>query len=178
VRPNQVWSTDLTYVPLAQGFMYLVATIDWYSRYVLTWQLSNTLDGFFCQAALQEALTLAQPEIFNSDQGVQFTALAFTSILEKAGVRISMDGRGRAYDNIFVERLWRSVKYEDIYPNRYVTVSAVFAGLSRYFTLYNQSRLHQSLDYRIPAEVYFASTVVGSLAAAPPSFPLGVHSSW
>jgi putative transposase len=156
VRPNQVWSTDITYVPLAQGFMYLVAIMDWYSRYVLTWLLSNTLDGLFCQVALQTALTLGTPDIFNSDQGVQFTAHAFVAILENAGVRISMDGRGRAYDNIFVERLWRTVKYEDIYPNRYVTVPELFAGLERYFTLYNKERLHQSLDYRTPADVYFA----------------------
>jgi putative transposase len=156
VRPNQVWSTDITYVPLAQGFMYLVAIMDWYSRYVLTWLLSNTLDGLFCQEALQAALTLGKPDIFNSDQGAQFTAQAFTAILENAGVRISMDGRGRAYDNIFVERLWRSVKYEDIYPNRYVTVPALVVGLERYFTLYNQERLHQSLDYRTPADVHFA----------------------
>ena len=156
VRPNQVWSTDITYVPLAQGFMYLVAIMDWYSRYVLTWQLSNTLDGLFCQAALQEALSTGKPEIFNSDQGVQFTAHAFTSILAGAGIRISMDGRGRAYDNIFVERLWRSVKYDDIYPNRYATVPTLFTGLERYFTLYNHNRLHQSLGYHTPAEVYFA----------------------
>jgi putative transposase len=156
VRPNQVWSTDITYVPLAQGFMYLVVIMDWYSRYVLTWELSNTLDGFFCQLALQTALTLDKPEIFNSDQGVQFTALAFTSLLEDAGIQISMDGRGRAYDNIFVERLWRSVKYEDIYLYRYPTVPALFEGLARYFALYNYERPHQSLDYRTPAEVYFA----------------------
>ena len=156
VRPNHVWSTDITYVPLAQGFMYLVAIMDWYSRYVLTWQLSNTLDGLFCQEALQESLALGKPEIFNSDQGVQFTAHDFTSILKNAGIRISMDGRGRAYDNIFVERLWRSVKYDDIYPNRYATVPALFTGLERYFALYNHKRLHQSLDYHTPAEVYFA----------------------
>lgn len=156
VRPNQVWSTDITYVPLAQGFMYLVAIMDWYSRFVINWQLSNTLDGLFCQVALREALALAKPTIFNSDQGVQFTALAFSSILEQAGIQISMDGRGRAYDNIFVERLWRSVKYEDIYLHRYATVPALFSGLERYFTLYNQERPHQSLDYRTPAEVYFA----------------------
>lgn len=156
VRPNQVWSTDITYVPMAQGFMYLVAIMDWYSRYVLAWQLSNTLDGLFCQTTLREALVIGKPEIFNSDQGVQFTALAFTAILNDAGIRISMDGRGRAYDNIFVERLWRSVKYDDIYPNRYATVPALFTGLDRYFALYNQERLHQSLGYRTPAEVHFA----------------------
>ena len=156
VRCNQVWSTDITYVPLEQGFMYLVAVMDWYSRYVLTWQLSNTLDGLFCQEALRQALAQGKPEIFNTDQGVQFTALDFTSILMDAGIRISMDGRGRALDNIFIERLWRSVKYEDIYLNRYASVPALFTGLDRYFTLYNQQRLHQSLGYRTPAEVYFA----------------------
>jgi putative transposase len=143
-------------VPLAQGFMYLVAIMDWYSRFVITWQISNTLDGLFCQVALHEALALAKPEIFNSDQGVQFTALAFSSILESAGIQISMDGRGRAYDNIFIERLWRSVKYEDIYLHRYATVPALVSGLARYFTLYNQERPHQSLAYRTPAEIYFA----------------------
>lgn len=136
--------------------MYLVVIMDWYSRYVLTWDISNTLDGLFCQLALQTALTLGKPEIFNSDQGVQFTALAFTSMLEDAGIRISMDGRGRAYDNIFVERLWRSVKYEDIYLYRYATVPALSEGLERYFILYNQERPHQSLDDRTPAEVYCA----------------------
>ena len=130
--------------------------MDWYSRYVLTWQLSNTLDGLFCQEALRQALAQGKPEIFNTDQGVQFTALDFTSILMDAGIRISMDGRGRALDNIFIERLWRSVKYEDIYLNRYASVPALFTGLDRYFTLYNQQRLHQSLGYRTPAEVYFA----------------------
>ena len=156
VRCDQVWSTDITYVPMAQGFMYLVAVMDWHSRYVLAWQLSNTLDGLFCQVTLQQALARGKPEIFNTDQGVQFTALAFTSILEGAGIRISMDGRGRALDNIFIERLWRTIKYEDIYPNRYASVPALFTGLEHYFALYNHERLHQSLSYRTPAEVYFA----------------------
>ena len=155
-RPNQVWSTDITYVPMPKGFMYLVAVMDWYSRYVLSWKLSNTLDGAFCLAALNEALQLGKPEIFNTDQGVQFTAHAFTDTLEDAGIQVSMDGRGRAFDNIFVERLWRSVKYEDIYIKDYGTVPALDAGLHSYFTLYDTERPHQSLDYRTPAEVHFS----------------------
>jgi putative transposase len=154
VQPNQVWSADITYVPLTGGFMYLVAVIDWFSRYVVAWQLSNTLDGHFCVQALQQALQRGQPEIFNTDQGVQFTATTFTSVLEAAQVRISMDGRGRALDNIFVERLWRTVKYEDLYLKEYATVPALLAGLTRYFAFYNDERLHQSLGYRTPAMVY------------------------
>jgi putative transposase len=154
VRPNQVWSADITYVPMAQGFMYLFAIIDWFSRYVLAWQLSNTLDGRFCVTTLDQALRTAQPAIFNTDQGVQFTAHAFTQRLPAANVRISMDGRGRALDNIFVERLWRSVKYEHLYLHDYRTVPELEAGLTRYFEFYNQARLHQSLVYRTPAEVH------------------------
>jgi len=160
VRPNQVWSSDITYIPLDTGFMYLVAVIDWYSRYILTWELSNTLDGHFCQVALQQALTQGRPEIFNTDQGVQFTATDFTDILEQAHIQISMDGRGRALDNIFIERFWRSLKYEDIYIWNYATVPALLAGLERYFTLYNDERPHQSLDDQTPAEVYFAQNSV------------------
>ena len=155
-HPNQVWSTDITYIRMAHGFMYLVAIIDWFSRYVLTWQLSNTLDGRFCLDALQHALRQGQPAIFNTDQGVQFTAHEFTNTLEATGVRVSMDGRGRALDNIFVERLWRSVKYEDVYLRDYQTVPELDAGLGSYFRFYNQERPHQSLDYRTPAEVHFA----------------------
>jgi putative transposase len=154
-RPNQVWSADITYVPLSGGFMYLVAIIDWFSRYVLAWQLSNTLDGYFCIEALRQALQRGQPEIFNTDQGAQFTALNFTGLLEAAHIRISMDGRGRALDNIFVERLWRTVKYEDIYLKEYATVPALITDLTHYFTFYNEERFHQSLDYRTPAEVHF-----------------------
>lgn len=154
-RPNQVWSTDITYVPMPKGFMYLVAVIDWYSRYVLAWQLSNTLDGHFCLDTLQQALRRGKPEIFNTDQGVQFTATSFTGCLKRAGIRISMDGRGRALDNIFIERFWRSIKYEDIYIKEYSTVPALAAGLDSYFTFYNQERPHQSLGYLTPAEVYF-----------------------
>lgn len=154
--PNMVWSADITYVPLRQGFMYLVAVLDWFSRYVLAWQLSNTLDGYFCQVALQQALQRGTPAIFNTDQGVQFTAAAFTSSLEAAGIRISMDGRGRALDNIFIERLWRTVKYEELYLQDYASVPDLEAGLERYFRFYNHDRPHQSLQYRPPVEVHFA----------------------
>jgi putative transposase len=154
-RPDQVWSSDITYIPLPGGFMYLVAIMDWHSRYVLAWRLSNTLDSLFCIAALQKALCGRRPEIFNTDQGCQFTSAAFTGILEAAGIQISMDGRGRALDNIFVERLWRTVKYEDVYLKNYASVLALMDGLTCYFAFYNEVRLHQSLDYRTPAEVYF-----------------------
>ena len=153
-RPHQVWSTDITYIPLRQGFMYLVAVIDWYSRYILAWELSNTLDGHFCQVALQQALSQGCPDIFNTDQGVQFTANAFTDILKQADIQISMDGRGRALDNIFIERFWRSLKYEDIYLHDYASVPDLMAGLRRYFTFYNHHRPHQSLSYQVPAEVH------------------------
>ena len=156
-RPNQVWAADITYVPLPQGFMYLVAVLDWFSRFVLAWQLSNTLDGAFCLAALRRALQDGQPDIFNTDQGVQFTAQAFVSELEAARIRVSMDGRGRFVDNIFVERLWRTVKYEDIYLNGYASVPALAAGLDDYFQLYNYQRPHQSLGYRTPADVHFTA---------------------
>ena len=155
-RVNQVWSADITYLPMAQGFLYLVAILDWYSRYVLAWQVSNSLDGHFCLVALDEALQQARPEIFNTDQGVQFTARAFTEHLEAAGVRVSMDGRGRVFDNIFIERLWRTVKYEHIYLNDYRTGLDLVAGLADYFSFYNHDRFHQSLGYRTPAVVYFA----------------------
>ena len=154
VRPNQVWSTDITYIPMAYGFMYLVAIMDWHSRYVLAWRLSNTMERFFCLDALSDALAQGQPAIFNSDQGAQFTSLDFTRLLEKAGVRISMDGRGRAFDNIFIERLWRTVKYEHVYLYLHETVPDLYAGLSDYFHFYNHERPHQSLGYCTPAEVY------------------------
>jgi putative transposase len=156
-RPDQVWSTDITYVPLPSGFMYLAAVIDWYSRYVVAWRLSNTLDGGFCLEMLDEALRAGKPEVFNTDQGVQFTAEAFTGRLLSAGVAVSMDGRGRALDNVFVERLWRTVKYEDIYLRGYEAVAELLQGLIRYFAFYNQERLHQSLGYETPAEVYRGS---------------------
>lgn len=159
-RPNQVWSTDITYIPLTQGFMYLVAILDWFSRYVVAWQLSNTLDGRFCLDALQSALQRKRPEIFNTDQGAQFTATEFTQTLEQAGIRISMDGRGRALDNIFVERLWRTVKYENVYLMDYATVPDLITGLTEYFQFYNDERLHQSLGYRTPASVYGGSALI------------------
>jgi putative transposase len=158
-RVDQVWSTDITYVPMPSGFMYLAAVIDWFSRYVIAWRLSNTLDGSFCLELLEEALRRGRPEIFNTDQGVQFTAAAFTGRLESAGVAVSMDGRGRALDNVFVERPWRSVKYEDIYIQGYDTVPGLDRGLARYFAFYNDERPHQSLDYRTPATVYRGSEV-------------------
>jgi putative transposase len=153
-RRDQVWSTDITYVPLPTGFMYLAAVIDWYSRYVLAWRLSNTLDGSFCVEMLDEALSRGQPEVFNTDQGVQFTAEAFTGRLQSAGIAVSMDGRGRCLDNVFVERLWRTVKYENIYLYGYESVPELERGLGRYFSFYNDERLHQSLDYRTPGGVY------------------------
>jgi putative transposase len=159
VRRDQVWSTDITYVPMPSGFMYLAAVIDWYSRYVIGWRLSNTLDGSFCLEMLEDALRGGKPEVFNTDQGVQFTAAAFTGRLESAGVAVSMDGRGRALDNVFVERLWRSVKYEDIYIQGYDTVPGLQRGLARYFAFYNDERPHQSLGYRTPAAVYRGTKV-------------------
>jgi len=153
-RPDQVWSTDITYVGLPGGFVYLTAVIDWHSRYVLSWELSNTLDGSFCLEALEEALSRGQPEVFNTDQGTQYTAAAFTGRLERAGVKVSMDGKGRCLDNVFVERLWRSVKYEDVYLRGYETVRQLRAGLAAYFGFYNTQRRHQALAYRTPQEVY------------------------
>jgi putative transposase len=155
VRPNQVWSTDITYIRLLHGFVYLVAILDWFSRYVLSWEVSVSLDTGFCLAALEHALQQAKPEIFNSDQGCQFTSLAFTGRLQAAEIAISMDGRGRVYDNIFVERLWRSVKYETVYVNDWHQVTEARTGLSTYFTFYNHERPHQSLGHKPPAEVYF-----------------------
>lgn len=155
IRPNQVWSTDITYIRLAKGFVYLVAIIDWFSRYVLSWELSNSLDVFFCLAALEKALDEGKPELFNSDQGSQFTCEAFTRRLKKANIAISRDGRGRVFDNIFVERLWRTVKYEEVYLNDYQSVTDAEVGLSRYFDFYNSERLHQSLSYLTPQQVHF-----------------------
>jgi len=161
-RPNQVWSTDITYIRLAGGFVYLVAIIDWYSRYVLAWNVSVTLDSAFCLEALDEALRLyGKPDIFNSDQGCQFTSIEFTNRLKAEGIRISMDGRGRALDNIFVERLWRSVKYEDVYLHDYATVPEAVLGLKKYFLFYNTERQHQSLDNQTPQEVNEAELTGG-----------------
>jgi putative transposase len=154
-RVNQVWSTDITYIPLPRGFMYLTAVLDWHSRFVLSWRLSNTLEVDFCLEALEEALgRYGCPEVFNTDQGVQFTSASYTSRLEAAGAQVSMDGKGRCLDNVFVERLWRTVKYEEIYIWRHETVPALQAGLAKYFGYYNWERPHQSLDDRTPGEVY------------------------
>lgn len=154
-HPNHVWSTDITYLPLPQGFMYLVAVMDWYSRYVLSWRLSNSMDSGFCVLALEEALKkFGHPDIFNSDQGSQFTCRDFTGCLESRNIKISMDGRGRALDNVFVERLWRSLKYEDIYIWNYETVPDLVKGVQRYFRFYNTERPHQSLEKRTPLFVY------------------------
>ncbi len=152
--PNHVWSSDITYVPMRQGFMYLVAVMDWYSRFVLSWRLSNTLDSEFCVDALEAACRRRQPRIFNTDQGVQFTSRAFTGRLESRGIAISMDGRQRALDNVFIERLWWSVKHESIYLNEFDTVTALQSALEAYFHFYCHERPHQALDYRTPAEVY------------------------
>jgi putative transposase len=153
-RPDQVWSADITYVPLRCGFLYLMAILDWYSRYVLAWRLSNSLDSDFCVDALEEALARGRPEIFNTDQGVQFTSQEFTTRLESAAVAISMAGKGRALDNVFVERLWRSVKYEEVYLKDYATGAECYAGLKAYWKFYCDERPHQALDYRTPREVY------------------------
>lgn len=155
-RPNQVWCTDITYIRLSQGFVYLVAIMDWYSRYVLSWRISNSLDTSFCIEVLEDALMIyGFPEIFNSDQGAQFTSIYFTQLLLANGIKISMDAKGRAFDNIFIERLWRSVKYEEVYLKDYVSIKEAKLGLKNYFNFYNLERHHQHLDYKKPAEVYF-----------------------
>ena len=156
-HPDHVWSTDITYIPMQHGFLYLVAVMDWYSRYVLSWRLSNTLDGMFCLEALDAALARGRPEIFNTDQGSQFTATTYTSRLESCGVAISMGGRGRAIDNVFIERLWRTVKYEEVYLKSYETGWQAEDSLASYFRFYCHDRVHQSLGYRTPAEVYLES---------------------
>lgn len=153
-RPNQVWSTDITYVPMHGGFLYLVAVMDWFSRYVLSWELSNTMETGFCLAALDAAFRFGQPEIWNSDQGAQFTAADFLAPLKKRGIAISMDGRGRALDNVFIERLWRSLKYELIYPGDFADGLALFTALENYFHFYNHQRPHQALGYRTPADLF------------------------
>jgi len=175
-RPNQVWAADITYIPMARGFLYMVAIIDWYSRYVLSWRLSNTLDAGFCIEALKEALRKGQPDIFNTDQGAQFTDEAFTGLLQQHGVRISMDGKGRYSDNLFIERLWRTVKYEEVYLKAYQDGRDARVGIGDYFRFYNAERPHQSLGYRTPAEVFIPNPVeandggmVQSLASHIPS---------
>jgi putative transposase len=155
-RVNQVWSTDITYIRMAHGFAYLVAVMDWFSRFVLSWSLSVTMELDFCLAALKQALRRGRPEIFNSDQGSQFTSEKFTGELEARDVAVSMDGRGRCLDNIFIERLWRSLKYEEVYLRDYLRVTEARAGIGRYFHFYNHERPHQSLGYRTPAAVYLA----------------------
>jgi len=158
-RPNQVWAADITYIPMARGFLYLVAIIDWYSRYVLSWRLSNTLDAGFCIEALEEALKKGRPDIFNTDQGAQFTGEAFTGVLEQYGIRISMDGKGSYNDNLFIERLWRSVKYEEVYLKAYQDGREARTGLGNYFRFYNTERPHQALGYRTPTEVFTSTPV-------------------
>ena len=153
-QPNQVWAADITYIPMARGFLYLVVIMDWYSRYVLAWRLSNTLDTEFCVAALEEALQHGRPEIFNTDQGSQFTSEAFTQILAREGIRISMDGKGRYLDNLFIERLWRTVKYEEVYLKAYANGREAKVNLGAYFGFYNTERPHQALGYLTPAEVF------------------------
>jgi putative transposase len=152
--PDHVWSSDITYIPMRQGFMFLVAIIDWFSRFVLAWELSNTIDTRFCLVALEKALARGGPQIFNTDQGAQFTAEDFTQRLKRARVQISMDGRGRALDNVFIERLWRSVKYEEVYLNEYEDGQHAFYRLLRYFNFYNRERPHQALGYKTPVQVY------------------------
>jgi putative transposase len=158
-RPNQVWAADITYIPMARGFLYLVAVIDWYSRYVLSWRLSNTLDADFCVEALEEALGKGRPDIFNTDQGTQFTSEAFTRLLEQHGIKISMDGKGSYNDNLFIERLWRSVKYEEVYLKAYQDGRDAKISLGNYFRFYNTERPHQALGYRTPAEVFTSTPV-------------------
>ena len=163
-RPNQVWSTDITYIRLARGFVYLVAIIDWYSRRVLSWRISNTMEAAFCVDCLEDALRAhGKPEVFNSDQGAQFTSESFCGVLKREGITISMDGRGRAFDNIFVERLWRSVKHEDVYLKGYAEMGELLIGLTQYFTFYNGERMHQSLGNKTPDEVYASASGGGAL---------------
>jgi putative transposase len=161
-RPNQVWAADITYIPMARGFLYLVVIMDWYSRYVLSWRLSNTLDAGFCIDALEEALRKGQPDIFNTDQGAQFTNDAFTGLLTQYGIKISMDGKGRYNDNLFIERLWRTVKYEEVYLRAYQDGKEAKSNIGAYFRFYNTERPHQALGYRTPAEVFTSSLVAAT----------------
>ncbi len=157
-RPNQVWASDITYIRVGTGYLYLTAILDWFTRYVLSWRLSNTLDTRFCLEALEEAFEIGTPDIFNSDQGCQYTSRDFTRALEAREVKISMSGKGRCFDNILIERLWRSIKYEEVYIRRYETGKEAYNGLREYLKFYNEKRLHQSLDYRTPATAYYAMT--------------------
>ena len=165
VKPDQVWATDITYIPLEHGWGYLVAVIDWHSRAILSWRLSNTMTVDFCVEALEEALRQhGAPEIFNTDQGAQFTSPDFTGVLKREGILISMDGKGRATDNIFIERVWRSLKYEDVYLHDYATLAEAHAGIAKWIRFYNVRRPHQSLDYRTPMEVYNGVHIIRSAA--------------
>ena len=170
-RVNQVWATDITYIPMARGFLYLVAIMDWHSRYVLAWRLSNTLEVDFCVAALEEALSKGRPQIFNTDQGSQFTSEAFTSMLLAQGVQVSMDGRGRCMDNVFVERLWRSIKYEEVYLKAYQNGTEARKGIGAYLAFYNQERPHQALGYRSPGQVFQAVSPQRCLLEHPRALP-------
>ncbi len=171
---NQVWTADITYIPMARGFLYLVAIMDWHSRYVLAWQLSNTMEVDFCVEALAEALSKGKPAIFNTDQGSQFTSAAFTRMLLEQGIQISMDGKGRYTDNIFVERLWRSIKYEEVYLKAYGNGSEARAGLGAYLDFYNQERPHQALGYQTPGEVFQAGLQIRCLQQQQGVLPFGV----
>jgi len=175
IRCNQVWSTDITYIPMRNGFFYLTAVVDWFSRYILSWRLSNSLDGLFCREALLEALErFGIPEIFNTDQGSQFTATEFVEILLKRNIKVSMDGRGRALDNVWIERIWRTVKYEDIYPRDYEDGVRLYEGLTDYFSFYNEERLHSSLKYSSPGKIYRGRGCSNSGVSGTPSpAPLG-----
>ena len=175
-RPDQVWSTDITYVRMYRGWVYLVAIMDWFSRYVLSWEVSITLEADFCVSALNRALASRRPEIFNTDQGSQFTSYDFTGVLHEHGIAISMDGKGRAFDNIFSERLWRTVKVEEVYMRDYQTVAEAVYYLGRYFEFYNNERLHQALDYDTPAEVY--GVAVGTpVALRAPAVPTAANTA-
>ena len=176
-RPNQVWAADITYIPMARGFLYLVVIMDWYSRYVFSWRLSNTLDAGFCVEALEEALGKGKPDIFNTDQGAQFTSEAFTGLLEQHGVKVSMDGKGSYNDNLFIERLWRTVKYEEVYLKAYRDGTEARIGLGNYFRFYNTERPHQTHSYRTPAEVYTSILVESTsrgMVESLTSDPLGI----
>ena len=173
-RVDQVWAADITYIPMAQGFLYLVAIMDWHSRHVLAWKLSNTMDTDFCVTALEAALGKGRPEVFNTDQGAQFTSDAFTQMLQERGIRVSMDGKGRYLDNIFVERLWRSIKYEEVYLKAYQTVAEARVGINAYLEFYNRRRPHQSLGYRTPAQVYQKGQAEKRVAAQEPGLTSGL----
>ena len=173
-RVDQVWAADITYIPMAQGFLYLVAIMDWHSRHVLAWKLSNTMDTDFCVTALEAALGKGRPEVFNTDQGAQFTSDAFTQTLRERGIRVSMDGKGRYLDNIFVERLWRSIKYEEVYLKAYQTVAEARVGINAYLEFYNRRRPHQSLGYRTPAQVYQKGQAEKRVAAQEPGLTSGL----